>query len=174
MTDKRTLEEEIRTMRKHFGGLVALVKDLKAKVEKFEHKGEPREDDEIKEIVEKQRHIDNAIAENAAAIRNIDNELKTFLKNVQKDANQEQVVDKDDVETEVTKNTDEVKRKDGRNIKRKCNFYNAGFCKLKHKNCRFLHPENICKAYTKNLKCVTNDCPDRHPRVGKWLTRRSG
>ena len=38
--------------------------------------------------------------------------------------------------------------------------------------CRFLHPENKCKEYMKNLKCVNKDCPDRHPRM--WQISRSG
>ena len=50
----------------------------------------------------------------------------------------------------------------------------AGFCKYKHKKCRFLHPENRCKDYMKNLKCDNKDCPDRHPKVCKWQKTRSG
>ena len=41
MTDKIALVEEVKTMKRHFGGLVALVKDLKAKVENLEKKQEP-------------------------------------------------------------------------------------------------------------------------------------
>ena len=50
MTHKSTLEEEVRSMKKHFVGLVALVKDLKAKVWgetgnqwKFRYQGDCRE-----------------------------------------------------------------------------------------------------------------------------------
>ena len=62
------------------GGLVALVKDIQAKVERFEEKRDSRENPEIKDILEKQKHLDKAIAENAAAIRNIDNHIETALK----------------------------------------------------------------------------------------------
>ena len=41
MANKITLEEEVKSMKKHFGGLVFLLKDLKARVEKFEEKGNP-------------------------------------------------------------------------------------------------------------------------------------
>ena len=42
MANKITLEEEVRSMKKHSVGLVALVKDLKARVEKFEGKGKAK------------------------------------------------------------------------------------------------------------------------------------
>ena len=43
MTDKCALEEEVKVMKKHFGGLVALVKELKTKVEHLEMDREPKE-----------------------------------------------------------------------------------------------------------------------------------
>ena len=69
MTHKSTLEEEVRSMKKHFGGLVALVKDLKAKVEKFEEKQETSENSDIKEIVEKQRLLFDLVEANSERIR---------------------------------------------------------------------------------------------------------
>ena len=41
MANKSTLEEEVRSMKKHFGSLVSPVKDLKAKVQKLEEKMNP-------------------------------------------------------------------------------------------------------------------------------------
>ena len=46
--------------------------------------------------------------------------------------------------------------------KRRCKFWNAGYCKLK-KACPFLHPENICSE----IKCVDKTCKKRHPRTCK-------
>ena len=54
-----------------------------------------------------------------------------------------------------------------RENREKCKFYNAGFCKYKLKNCRFVHPESICKEYLKSLKCEIKDCLDRHPKICK-------
>ena len=76
MANKSTLEEEVRTMKKHFGGLVTLVKDLKAKVEKLEDKGEPMENPDLKEIIEKQRILAELIEANSDRIRCIDSEIK--------------------------------------------------------------------------------------------------
>ena len=36
MASKISLEEEVKSVQKHFRGLLSLVKDLKAKVDKFE------------------------------------------------------------------------------------------------------------------------------------------
>ena len=67
MTDKNALEEEFKVMKKHFGGLVGLVKELKTKVENLEKNKEPNENVEIKKIVEKQQskieELENKIAE---------------------------------------------------------------------------------------------------------------
>ena len=53
-----------------------------------------------------------------------------------------------------------------RENREKCKFYNAGFCKYKLKNCRFVHPE-----YLKSMKCEIKDCLDRHPKICK-LTKK--
>ena len=76
MANKSTLEEEVRSMKKHFGGLVALVKDLKAKVEKFEEKGKHRENPEIQDIVEQQRLLTDLVEANSERLRQIDSEMK--------------------------------------------------------------------------------------------------
>ena len=76
MANKSTLEKEVRSMKKHFGGLVALVKDLKAQVEKFEEKGEHRENPEIKDIVEQQRLLTELVEANSDRLRQIDSEMK--------------------------------------------------------------------------------------------------
>ena len=76
MANKSTLEEEVRTMKKHFGGLVALVKDLKTKVEKFVEKEQLIENTDLKEILEKQRLLAELIEANSDRIRCIESEIK--------------------------------------------------------------------------------------------------
>ena len=53
MTSETLLQDEVTIMKKHFGGLISLVKDLKVKVEKMEKNLEPIENIDIREIVEK-------------------------------------------------------------------------------------------------------------------------
>ena len=40
MADKNNLEEKVKVMKRHFGGLVSLVKDLKARLENIEKRTE--------------------------------------------------------------------------------------------------------------------------------------
>ena len=78
----------------------------------------------------------------------IDQEIKSIVK----DKNS-QNISKDIVENVV----EEVRE---RKMNRKCKFFNVGFCKYKQKDCTFLHPENLCKEYVKNLKCEIKNCSD--------------
>ena len=76
MSGKVSLEEQVATLQKQFGGIVKLVKGLKASVEALEIKGIPKEMDEVKEILEAQRVIDEIIVANADAIKRMDREMK--------------------------------------------------------------------------------------------------
>ena len=49
MTDKNALEEEVKVMKRQFGGMAALVKELKAKVENLE-----KNQDNVAKIIDKQ------------------------------------------------------------------------------------------------------------------------
>ena len=56
MTDKRALEEDVKVLKRHFGGMAALVKELKAKVESLE-----KNQDNVAKIMDKQRIVEEAI-----------------------------------------------------------------------------------------------------------------
>ena len=53
--------------------------------------------------------------------------------------------------------------------KRKCNFYNVGYCKNSDKGCRFVHPEESCKSEN----CEYKSCPKRHQKDCKYFKYRS-
>ena len=57
--------------------------------------------------------------------------------------------------------------------RRKCRYYNRGFCKDTIK-CRYLHPERICQVYLETQSCQEKQCPDRHPKLCKWLKHSGG
>jgi arsenate reductase-like glutaredoxin family protein len=80
MNGKSALEEEVKVMKKHFGGLVALVKELKTKVENLEKKKEPNENLEISEIVEKQRLLNEPVVANSENIKRIDSKIRDMRK----------------------------------------------------------------------------------------------
>ena len=61
---KATVEEEVIALKKHFGGIVATFKALMEKVESLEKKLVPKEKDELKELLDKQKVIKEGIATN--------------------------------------------------------------------------------------------------------------
>ena len=139
MSGKVSLEEQVATLQKQFGGIVKLVKGLKASVEALESTGIPKEMDEVKEILEAQRVIDEIIVANADAIKRMDREMKEI-----KEKKQEQKAPIDTFENEI--GDGEVKT-----VKKKCRYFNRGFCKYKTK-CRFVHPKQICQQHTRDNK----------------------
>jgi hypothetical protein len=72
MADKDNLEEEVK---RHFGGLVSLVKDLKARLERLENVTEHDLNKEIKAIMEKQTVLEELIVANTERIKRIDCEV---------------------------------------------------------------------------------------------------
>ena len=96
MSGKVSLEEQVATLQKQFGGIVKLVKGLKASVEALESTGIPKEMDEVKEILEAQRVIDEIIVANADAIKRMDREMKEI-----KEKKQEQKAPIDTSENEI-------------------------------------------------------------------------
>ena len=73
---KETWEEQVKTLQKHMGAIFRTLKDLKSSVEVLEKKTPPDDNNEIKEIIETQKVIDEIIVANADAIKRIDKELK--------------------------------------------------------------------------------------------------
>ena len=72
------VEEEMKIMLKPMGGSVRTILDLKAKVEVLENKLVGDKYDELGDVLEKQKHLDNAIAANSIAIERIDDEMKKY------------------------------------------------------------------------------------------------
>ena len=94
--NNKAMEEEIKKLQKHMGGLVRTIVDLKSKVDALETKNE---NNELQNIIEKQAIIDEAIAANSTAINRIDQEILSYSKIKKK-------------ETLDEKNVDETERKD--------------------------------------------------------------
>ena len=55
---KVSLEEEVTNLKKHFGGIVATIKALMEKVDNLQKLSAPKETDEVKDILEKQKAIE--------------------------------------------------------------------------------------------------------------------
>jgi hypothetical protein len=72
---KATMEEEIKTLKRHVGGLVKNLLNLQSKVETMEKKLEDKFTNDVETILEKQKILDKAIVDNSAAITKIDNEI---------------------------------------------------------------------------------------------------
>ena len=79
MAEKITLEDQVKTLQRQFGGLVKLVKDLKTSVEALEKKTVPNKQDEVKEIMETQRVIEEVLVANSDAIKRIEKEIVQIM-----------------------------------------------------------------------------------------------
>ena len=158
--EKAKMEDEIKALQKHMGGLVKTVLDLKSTVEILQKKVENDFNDEVNNIIEKQKSVDKAIAANEAALSEINKEL-TNLHRAKPD-----IVQKDAIEDRSVEKQNNVKRK-------KCRYFNRGFCKYKLK-CRYSHPKKVCEEYLKSQECGKKDCCERHPKICKWLESRDG
>ena len=55
--------------------------------------------------------------------------------------------------------------------KRKCRYFNRGFCKYKER-CKFYHSPVICKEYLEEGMCKKVACSQRHPKVCKYWSGR--
>ena len=69
---KGTLEEQVQTLQKHMGAVLATVRDLKASVDALKRRDPINENKEIKEILDAQKIVDEVIVANRDAIKRID------------------------------------------------------------------------------------------------------
>ena len=76
MATNDNFEEEFKTMKRHFGGIVSLVKDLKARLESLELEVQPDKDQEVKDIAEKQAKLDELFVVKKESIIRIDKEME--------------------------------------------------------------------------------------------------
>jgi predicted nucleic acid-binding Zn-ribbon protein len=69
------LPDEVKTLKKHFGGFVATLKALKEAVETLQKNTAAKENDSIKDILERQKVVEDGIASNGDALSRIDKEI---------------------------------------------------------------------------------------------------
>ena len=168
---EKGMEEEIKNLQKHMGGLVKTIIDLKHRVETLEKGANENHKKEIEYISENQNVIDKAIAANKNAIQNIDKEIHTLSqsKRVGKNTIDKKIADKAIEENGDTEKSDVVNELKAR----KCRYFNRGYCKYTSK-CRFFHPGDICQTYLDSHKCIQKECPLRHPKQCKWVGGNGG
>ena len=65
---KPTLEDQIKTLERHFGGFVATVRNLKVSVDDLKQKFEGIEKKEIREMVETQKVMEEVVVANSDTI----------------------------------------------------------------------------------------------------------
>ena len=163
---KLSLENEVKALKKHFGGFVATLKALKEAVEALQKNTPAKENDEIKEILKRQKVVEDGIASNADALSRIDREIDELSNKIK--------VTKDGINNQNDEKETGDKLQKQNNIKqvqRKiCRYYNKGHCKYRNKY-RFFHPQNICKVYLESGKCVGKECSDRHPKTCRYWSR---
>ena len=69
MADKNSLEQQVKALQRQMGGIAKLVKELKTTVENMQKENKVSENDEIQEIIDTQKVIDEIIVANSDCIR---------------------------------------------------------------------------------------------------------
>ena len=117
------------------------------------------EKQEIQDILEKQRVINELLLSNSESIKQIENEIREMkVKAGEPPKSEEKEKDQE---------------KDKASEIKKCRYKNKGFCKYKVM-CRYFHPNTICKTHIETQKCNLKGCRERHPKVCKWYNRETG
>ena len=160
---KLSLEEEIKTLQKHMGAVLATIKDLKQTVEALGKRVSKNENEEIKEIIETQRVIDEVIVANSDSIKRIMKEMEEIHEA------------KSVTEVSIDGGGKGSSEKAGVEVRKKkrCRYFNRGYCKYNSK-CRFVHPKSICNEHLLNQKCENGECNQRHPKKCKWESNKEG
>ena len=214
---KFSVEEEVKTLKKHFGGIIATVKALKETVDALGGKVAPKK---IKEVLEMQKAVkdvinsnenleirvkilenqnanqdearggskpqkdaEHCIVRNAEAVKRLDKEIETIVKDKsKKDDDKKRVdeaikrLDEEMVKLRRDKKCDSSEKpldtNEKRKKERKCKYFNCGYCKYKDK-CKFSHANKVCEKYLEG-KCDGSECPDRHPKKCKWFVGKNG
>ena len=170
---KVSMEEEFNTLKKHFGGIIATVKALKHTVDILEKRLATKENAEIEEIQIKQKVVEEGIAQNASAIKRIDDEMVKLTDKEEQLKHRNKGIapstDRRDIFEEVVVGNHNEKQ----SKTKPCRYYNRGFCKYRNR-CKFLHSNNICAKYLETQKCDFKNCEDRHPKHCKWFNSNVG
>jgi hypothetical protein len=61
----------------------------------------------------------------------------------------------------------ESKKEIKKNKKRKCRYWNRGYCREGRK-CSWSHPEGDCQEYLQDGRCRDRGCPRRHRKVCRY------
>ena len=75
-TGKLSMEAEVKTLQKHMGAALMTIKSLKDTIKDLEKRMFERENEELKEILETRKVIEEVLAANAEAIKRIEIEIE--------------------------------------------------------------------------------------------------
>ena len=154
MVVNKALEDRVHTLEKSMGTVVKAIKEIKTEIKQLVDNGNKQQSEEIEEILEKQKVINEIISRNVKAIGRIDIEIARR----EKEVSENEIIEVDQNDKEV-----EVKKLE----MTKCRYYDKGFCKYRTK-CRYSHPEQTCEDYILYGQCKGQNCPRRHPKQCKF------
>ena len=158
---KMSLEEEVKTLKKHMGRLVVTVTDLKKTVEVLEKKVSFKKNEEIKEMLEAKKVVDEVIAANASEIKRLECEIDKIRITKSDNVVSDKPTAKDKILLKVHNDKDrkeaEKNNKETKNKAKVCRYFNRGYCKYKFK-CRFIHTKEICEEFIKTQNCTRTVC----------------
>ena len=99
MTEKVTLELQIRALEKNMGTIVKAFKEFKVSMDVLEKKVNKHHEEEIQELIKTQNMLNDIVVSNSEAIENIDIEIKRIEN--EKDASKVESKKEEDITTAI-------------------------------------------------------------------------
>ena len=152
------LQEQVKKLQSYIGGFAKLLQELQSRIKTLEEKKLGTSDEGEKEVIEKHNGIEESISANTRAVKRLDTEIKSIVKDKNKKENNRKDIDEalkrlDDEILQIKKGAKKVetvhdtsKASDKNKQGIRCRYFNYGFCKYKEK-CRFIHPKEVCETY---------------------------
>ena len=154
----KAVNEKVQALEKSMGTIVRALKELKTGMIELQEQRKKDHNEEIEEILKNKKVVEDILESHTEAIKRIEKEIVKMenLKNKN-----------DKVQSEAAANDDVEKEERSMFNKRKCRYFDKGFCKFRVK-CRYIHPKRICEDYLRNGKCEVPGCKERHPEMCRY------
>ena len=90
---EKSIQDQVKLLQNYVGGFAKLLKELQNRIKNLEEKSINPKADGLSEIIEQKKVIDESILVNSDAVKRLDKEIKTIVKDKNKKDNHTKEVD---------------------------------------------------------------------------------
>ena len=81
---QEVIQEQVKMLQSYIGGFAKLLKELQSRIKTLEEKNSGTSDEGLKEVIEKHNVIEESISANTKAVKRLDTEIKSIVKDKNK------------------------------------------------------------------------------------------